>query len=41
MVVRIEKILSTLQHEAHRRQIEETMDTPAEESGGVHGSYLD
>ena len=41
MVVRIEKILCTLQHEVYRRQVEETMDIPAEESGGFHGSYLD
>jgi hypothetical protein len=30
MVVRIEKILSTVLREAHEKQVEETMDTLAE-----------
>ena len=36
MEVRIEKILCTVLHEAHQRQVEETMDTPAE---GPEGFY--
>jgi hypothetical protein len=39
--VRIEKILCTVRHEAHRRQVEETIDTPAEGPGGFYVSYLD
>jgi hypothetical protein len=30
MAVRIEKIVCTVLHEAHRRQVEETMETLAE-----------
>ena len=30
MAVRIEKILCTVLHESHERQVEETMDTLAE-----------
>jgi hypothetical protein len=36
MAVRIEKILCTVLHEAHRRQVEETMETLA---GGPEGCY--
>jgi hypothetical protein len=34
MAVRIEKILCTVLHEAHKRQVEETMDTLSEGSEG-------
>ncbi|MDQ4002004.1 MAG: hypothetical protein M3283_13640 [Actinomycetota bacterium] len=34
MAVRIEKILCTVLHEAHERQVEETMDVLAEEPEG-------
>jgi hypothetical protein len=37
MAVRIEKILCTVLHEAHERQVEEPMDTLAERSGGYCG----
>jgi hypothetical protein len=36
MAVSIEKILCTVLHEAHERQVEETMDTLAE---GPEGFY--
>jgi hypothetical protein len=36
MEVRIEKILCTVLHEAHQRQVEETVDTLAE---GPEGFY--
>ena len=36
MTVRIEKIICTVLHEAHRRQVEETMETLA---GGPEGCY--
>ena len=36
MAVRIEKLLCTILHEAHERQVEETMDTLAE---GPEGFY--
>ncbi len=41
MAVRIEKIICTVLREAHKRQIEETMDTLAEGSEGFYKSYLD
>ncbi|MDQ3969510.1 MAG: hypothetical protein M3275_14090 [Thermoproteota archaeon] len=41
MAVRIEKILCTVLHEAHKRQVEETMDTLSEEPEGFYKSYLD
>jgi hypothetical protein len=41
MAVRIEKILCTVIHEAHERQIEKTMDTLAEGPEGFYRSYLD
>ena len=41
MAVRIEKILCTVLHEAHRRQVEETMETLGEGPEGFYGSRLD
>ncbi len=41
MAVRIEKILCTVLHEAHKRQVEETMDTLSEGPEGFYKSYLD
>ncbi len=41
MAVRIEKILCALLHEAHQRQVEETMDTLSEGPEGFYNSYLD
>ena len=41
MAVRIEKILCTVLHEAHRRQIEETMETLEEGPEGFYESRLD
>jgi hypothetical protein len=35
MAVRIEKILCTVLREAHRRQVEEVMETLEEGAGGV------
>ena len=40
MVVRIEKVLAIVLHEAHRQQVEETMDTPSEGSECFYKSYL-
>jgi hypothetical protein len=37
MAVRIEKILCTVLYEVHERQVEETMDTPAEGPEGSTG----
>jgi hypothetical protein len=37
MEVRIEKVLCTMLHEAHKRQVEETMDTLAEGPEGFYG----
>ena len=36
MAVRIEKMLATVLHEAHMQQVEETMDTLAEEPEGFY-----
>ena len=36
MVVRIEKILCTVLHEAHQRQVEETTNTLSEEPEGFY-----
>jgi len=36
ITVRIEKILCTVLHEAHQRQVEETMDTLAEGPEGFN-----
>ncbi len=41
MAVRIEKIICTVLNEAHKRQVEETMDTLSEGSDGFYKSYLD
>ena len=41
MAVRIEKIISTVLHEAHRRQVEETMDTLSEGPEGFYKSSVD
>src|SRR3954462_14403028 len=41
MAVRIEKILCTVLHEAHRRQVEEAMNTLSERPEGFYRSYLD
>ena len=41
MAVRIEKILCTGLHEAHKRQVEETMDTLSEGSEGFYGTRSD
>ncbi len=40
MAVRIEKIVCALLHEAHKRQVEETMDTLAEGPEGSYNRYL-
>lgn len=39
MAVRIEKIISTVLHEAHERQVGETMDTLSEGPEGFYRSY--
>ncbi len=39
--VRIEKIISTVLHEAHERQVEEAMETLSEGPEGFYRSYLD
>ena len=39
--MRIEKILCTVLHEAHRQQVEETMETLTEGPEGFYKSYLD
>jgi hypothetical protein len=36
MAVRIEKILCTVLHEAHQRQVEGTMNTLAQRLGGYY-----
>ena len=36
MAVRIEKIIATVLHEAHRRQVEEVMETLQEGSEGLY-----
>ena len=41
MAVRIEKILCTVLHEAHKRQVEETMETLEMGPEGFYNSYLD
>ncbi len=41
MAVRIEKILCTVLHEAHRQQVEETMETLGEGPEGFYESRLD
>jgi hypothetical protein len=41
MAVRIEKVLCVVLHEAHERQVEETIDTLAEEPEGFYRGYLD
>jgi hypothetical protein len=41
MAVRIEKILCTVLREAHKRQMEKTMDTLAEGPEGFYKGYLD
>jgi hypothetical protein len=38
MAVRIEKMVATVLHEAHRWQVEEAMDTLAEEPEGFYRS---
>jgi hypothetical protein len=38
MAVRMEKILVTVLHEAHKRQVEETMETLAEGPDGFYAS---
>jgi hypothetical protein len=40
MAVRIEKILCTVLHEAHKQQIEEVMDTLSERPEGFYKSLL-
>jgi hypothetical protein len=40
MAVRIEKILCMVLHEAHQRQVEETMQTLSEGPEGFYNSYL-
>ena len=37
IAVRIEKVLCTVLHEAHKHQVEETMKTLAEEPEGFYG----
>ncbi len=41
MWVRMEKIIAVVLNEAHKRQVEETMDTLSEGSEGFYKSYLD
>ena len=41
MAVRIEKILCMVLHEAHRRQVEETMETFGEGPESFYESRLD
>ena len=41
MSVRIEKIIATVLHEAHERQVEETMYTLSEGPEGFYRSYPD
>ncbi len=41
MAVRIEKIIVTVLHEAHGRQVEETMETLGEGPEGFYESRLD
>ena len=41
MAVRIEKIICTVLHEAHERQVEETMETLSEGPKDFHNSHLD
>ena len=40
MVVRIEKIVTTVLHEAHKRQVEEAMETLEEGPEGFYKSHL-
>ncbi len=41
MAVRIEKIITTVLDEAHKRQVEQAMDTLDEGPEGFYKSYLD
>jgi hypothetical protein len=41
MAVRIEKILCTVLHEAHDRQVEKTIDTLSEGPENFYSRYLD
>jgi hypothetical protein len=41
MAVRIEKIICTVLHEAHKQQVEETKKILFEEPEGFYRSYLD
>jgi hypothetical protein len=41
MAVRIERIIATVLEEAHKRQVEEVMDTLQEGPEGLYKSYLD
>ncbi len=41
MWVRMEKIIATVLHEAHERQVEEAMDALAEGPEGFYKSHLD
>jgi hypothetical protein len=41
MAVRVEKILCAVLHEAHKRQVEETMETLAEGPDGFYASPLE
>jgi hypothetical protein len=41
MAVRIEKIVCTVLHEAHKRQVEETTETLSEEPEEFYGNHLD
>ncbi len=41
MAVRIEKIIATVLHEAHKEQVEEASDTLAEGPENFYRSYLD
>ncbi len=41
IAVRIEKIIATVLDEAHKRQVEEAMDTLSEGPEGFYGTYLD
>ncbi|MBA2377740.1 MAG: hypothetical protein H0V75_16740 [Rubrobacter sp.] len=41
MWVRMEKIICTVMHKAHKQQVEETMDVLSEGSESFYKSYLD
>ena len=40
MAVRIEKLIATVLHEAHERQVEEVMETLSEGPEGYYKDYI-